>query len=454
MSSREGGTLPSNPSAPSGPEAGSILLGKYRVEKLLGAGGMGRVFEVTHLGLHQSFAIKLLPSGSADENGTARLLREARNSAQVKNEHAVRVVDVGALDDGAPYIVMELLSGEDLSRVLKREERFPTPRAVEWLLQACEAVAEAHVMGLVHRDLKPSNLFLTKTSTGEAFIKVLDFGLSKSIDSDSMVTTTASILGTPAYMSPEQLRSSRDADARSDIWALGVVLYEFLTGVLPFPGASPAEIAAGVFRDPPQPFPANASVPDGLKKVVFTCLQKDPLDRYPNLSDLANALAMFGGARARRSRDAILMHYGVPAAPSAAALGADAASGSKRWVVVAALIAAVVGAAGGLAITRRNLQEEPPTPSGATPLTSAPATPPEVVHAAPTALADPIAEPEPAPSNPSPSHAKTGDVAPPTPPPKAPTPAQKTGKSGRPANLAKSPGSSSPSSSELFDTTK
>ncbi len=444
MASSGGDTLRSNPSTPTGPEPGTVLLGKYRVEKLLGVGGMGRVFEVTHLGLHQSFAIKLLLGGAIDDNGTARLLREARNSAQVKNEHAVRVVDVGVLSDDAPYIVMELLAGEDLARVLKRETKLPAERAVEWLLQACEAIAEAHVMGLVHRDLKPSNLFLTRNSTGEPLVKVLDFGLSKSTEGDSIsVTTTTSLLGTPAYMSPEQLRSSRDVDARSDVWALGVVLYEFVTGDLPFPGTSPAEVAAAVFRDPPRPIPAECAVPEGLKKVITTCLKKDPLDRYPNISELANALAKFGGPPARRSRDAISMQFGVPAAAHSSAIAVGADSPPRRWLVAGALVAALIVGAFGIIFAKRALEEEP-APQAVPTVVAIPA-PTPTVATAPVALA-----PSPAPlaSSHTPSAVPDSPVIAPKAPPTKPA------KNPRQASGAKPVAPSSASPGELFDTTK
>src|SRR5580692_1093404 len=213
---------------------GDLLAGKYRVERVLGAGGMGIVVAARHEQLDQMVAIKFVRDEALDnEEAVQRFLREARAAVKLKSEHVARVLDVGKLDSGAPYMVMEYLEGNDLGHILTEQGPMEAAAATDWILQACEAVAEAHAAGIVHRDLKPENLFLTNTVGGTQKIKVLDFGVSKSMGGASgelsNLTRTRAMLGSPLYMAPEQMRSSRDVDARADIWALGVVLFQLLT---------------------------------------------------------------------------------------------------------------------------------------------------------------------------------------------------------------------------------
>ena len=218
------------------PQPGDVLAGKYRVESVLGVGGMGVVLLVEHIELGQKMAIKLMTPGVIpDGQAVARFLREARSAAALQSEHVVRIFDVGTLDSGAPYMVMELLRGEDLSQVLLNVGRLEISDAVDYVLQACHAIAEAHATGVVHRDLKPSNLFLTRRSNGAPLVKVLDFGISKAMDGSSSglsanLTATSAVMGSPLYMSPEQVRNAKQVDARADIWSLGVILHELLTG--------------------------------------------------------------------------------------------------------------------------------------------------------------------------------------------------------------------------------
>src|SRR3954470_13666053 len=210
-------------------QEGEILAGKYRVERVLGVGGMGVVVAATHLQLDERVAIKfLVPDALSSDEAVARFAREARAAVKIKSEHVARVIDVGTLDNGAPYMVMEYLEGGDLSRVLQAQGPLPVEDAVEYVLQACEAIAHAHVLGIVHRDLKPANLFLTKRNDGSQSVKVLDFGISKVLSgnsgassSDAAMTRTRAVMGSPLYMSPEQMTSTRDVDGRTDIWALG-----------------------------------------------------------------------------------------------------------------------------------------------------------------------------------------------------------------------------------------
>ncbi len=279
--------------------AGTLLDGKYRVDRMIGRGGMGVVVAATHIHLHQQVAIKFLHREVATNAGVVeRFVREARASAQLRSEHVCRVSDVGALEDGSPYLVMELLDGQDLASLLTQYGPIPIPTLVEYVLQSCLGVAEAHVIGVVHRDLKPANLFLTRRPDGNALVKVLDFGIAKAqADTNFSLTQTTTILGSPGYMSPEQLRSSRDVDARSDIWALGVVLYELVCGRRPFEGTSITELALKVAMDSAAPLPPG--LPRGFADVINRCLEKEPDRRFSNVAVFANALAVFGGPGAK-----------------------------------------------------------------------------------------------------------------------------------------------------------
>src|SRR5579859_754331 len=241
---------------------GDLLAGKYRVERVLGVGGMGIVVAARHEQLEQRVAIKFVRDEALDnKEAVERFLREARAAVRLKSEHAAKVLDVGTLESGAPYMVMEFLEGSDLAAVLVERGPLPVEEAAEYVLQACEAVAEAHAAGIVHRDLKPQNLFLARTVGGAPRVKVLDFGVSKSLTQSGggpgpggkgALTQTRSMLGSPLYMSPEQMRSSRDVDARSDVWAFGVVLFELLTRRWPFEAETMPELCLKVVSDPPQ----------------------------------------------------------------------------------------------------------------------------------------------------------------------------------------------------------
>src|SRR5262245_28669479 len=263
---------------------------------------MGCVVQALHLALGTRVAVKfLLPDALDNQLAVERFLREARAAVRLRSEHVCRVHDVGTFENGAPFMVMEFLDGADLAAVVARQGALPVATAVDHVLQACEAVAEAHASGVIHRDLKPANLFLTRRADGSPLNKVLDFGISKLAagDKDEIdLTQTATVIGSPGYMSPEQLRSSRDVDVRTDVWSLGVILYQLVEGQPPFRANTITEIALRIGMDPTPPF--TVTVPDGFPAVVFRALEKDPDARYRTVADFAAAIAPFGGSEARQ----------------------------------------------------------------------------------------------------------------------------------------------------------
>jgi serine/threonine protein kinase len=282
-------------------QAGDTIAGKYRVDRVVGIGGMGQVVAATHVDLGQEVAIKiLLRSRAKDAEAVERFLREAHAAVRLKSTHVARVFDVGTTDDGLPYIVMELLDGQDLCDVIERMGALSYPDAVDFILQACDAVAEAHARGIVHRDIKPENLFLTSRRDGTPCIKVLDFGISKLGATSAprkgrrAITQDDVVMGSPAYMSPEQVKSSAKADHRSDIWSLGVTLYELLTGREPFVGESTPDIFVSILTTEPAPVAAVVpGIPPELSAVVMRCLVKDVTQRYQDVESLAQALLPF-----------------------------------------------------------------------------------------------------------------------------------------------------------------
>ncbi|WP_052376487.1 serine/threonine-protein kinase, partial [Chondromyces apiculatus] len=277
---------------------GTVIAGKYRVDHVLGVGGMGTVVAATHLDLDEVRALKLMHD-SESENAVAveRFLREARAVVKLKSEHVAQVYDVGRLETGVPYIVMEYLEGSDLSRLARKGGAIAPSDVAYYILQACDAMAEAHALGVVHRDLKPANLFLTRRDDGSPCIKVLDFGISKLLSTASnpdLEITGKEVLGSPHYMSPEQMRSTKSADPRSDIWSLGAIMYRLITGRLPFPADSAMELAARILETVPQrPTAIRPEIPPGLEAVILRCLEKDPDRRLQSAQDLAAALVPF-----------------------------------------------------------------------------------------------------------------------------------------------------------------
>jgi len=288
--------------------AGTVLAGKYRIERALGRGGMGLVVATVHVELRTPVAVKLLDPRYTDRPKVIeRFVREARAAARLKSDHICHVFDAGRLDDGTPYMAMELLEGKDLRRVLK-DGPVAMETAVEYLRHACDAIAEAHAAGIVHRDLKPSNLFLTERRDGSPLVKVLDFGVAKAHDDVAPALTGAhAVVGSPSYMAPEQVRSAKDVDARSDIWSLGVILCELVSGELPFSGDTTLDLARNIQQEPPV-LPADAA-PE-LVAIVERCLQKDPMLRFQSVGELVAAF----DAMPRAKREASIATEQVPPA--------------------------------------------------------------------------------------------------------------------------------------------
>jgi serine/threonine-protein kinase len=325
-----------------GVKIGDVLDGKYRIDGVLGAGGTGVVLAAHHLPLAERVAIKFLQAEALpNPDAVMRFAREARAAVRIKSEHVARVLDVGTFENGTNYIVMEHLEGSDMRSWLEEQGAMPVQQAVTFVLQACEAIAEAHALGIIHRDLKPANLFIIRRPDGELSIKVLDFGISKLIGmgtvgatSDLSMTTTRAVIGSPLYMSPEQMKSARNVDARSDIWSLGVVLYEAIAGAPPFDGETIAEICVSVATGATPALPeARGDLPPGFEAVVARCLEKDPAQRYQTVAELALALGPYAPERAQESVRRVcgtLQSAGLSDAGAASALTPAPAQGPKR----------------------------------------------------------------------------------------------------------------------------
>jgi serine/threonine-protein kinase len=295
---------------------GDIVASMYQVGQVLGAGATGVVFAATHMSSGTKVAIKcLLPKHAGSESLVRRLYREAHVGARLRSKQAVRVLDFGTLDpcdrhvrgtEGdlaarapqLPYLVLERLEGIELALLLRARGRIEPCAAADYVAQACCALAEAHALGLVHRDIKPGNLFLTRRDATD-LVKVMDFGIAKFMSSNAagdrhQLTVGDALLGTPSYMSPEQISDPADVDARADIWSLGVTLYRLASGIAPFRGDTHLDLAISIVNDSPPPLRALCpDVPSGLDAVVQRCLQKRREDRYPSATALGRALAPF-----------------------------------------------------------------------------------------------------------------------------------------------------------------
>jgi len=375
------------------PEPGTVLLNKYRIERVLGQGGMGVVVSAWHNALEQRVALKFLVGDAIGQReAVERFLREARAAVKLHSEHVAKVTDVGTLDSGSPYMVMEFLDGRDLGDLIDDGQSLPLATSVDYVIQAIDAVAEAHARGIVHRDLKPSNLFVARRDDGGSIIKVLDFGISKadtfsdSIDKAAL-TRTATVMGSPLYMSPEQFRSSKKVDWRTDIWALGVILYELICHEVPFAGETVGEVFESVLQN--EPMPVRELRPDaaaGLEDVILRCLRKKPEERFGDVAELAQALAPFGTGESERCVERArrllagkslsrLMVDGPPSSRHAMVVGGSGKRaallpairrtsggwgtssshmtlGRSRWQVATGLVAAAVLFVGGVALVK------------------------------------------------------------------------------------------------------
>lgn len=414
--------------------AGQIIADKYRVDAVIGTGGMGVVVAATHIELGQRVAIKLLRDATSE--ALARFKREARMLVKLKSQHVARVFDVGSLDDETPYIVMELLEGQDLSSLLAARGRLRVEEAVDYVLEATEAVAEAHVLGMVHRDLKPANVFLARGPGGSETVKVLDFGVSKMLDAKveseqttGGLTNEGVALGSPGYMAPEQMTSSRDVDARADIYSLGAMLYRLVSGQNPYKGNSLVSVLAAMAIDPLPPLRSLVpEAPEGFAAAVERCLAQERDARFPTVAHLAHALAPFASRRGRDSAEQVLATMGPaakagvsnvsvepfaatvvrPVMPSAPPIRSSSVSAvapppppeaDRGWMTpVAAAVFVLAIAIGGIAwYASRARAEEPSVP---VPVTSAPAVPTTAAPTTPAAGAVIGASPAPEPSSP------------------------------------------------------
>jgi serine/threonine-protein kinase len=432
-----------------GVQEGDVLAGKYRVERVLGVGGMGVVVAAHHIQLDEKVALKfLLPEAVKNAEALARFEREARAAVKIKSEHVARVSDVGKLENGAPYMVMEYLEGGDLSGLLQKQGKLPVDQAVSFVLQAGEAIAEAHSLGIVHRDLKPSNLFCIRRRDGQFSIKVLDFGISKltsspgggSASKDMGMTKTTAVVGSPVYMSPEQMQSSKGVDHRTDIWSMGIILYELLSGRVPFEADTVTELAVLICTEPVPPMgAAELGLPPGLEQVVLHCLEKSRDKRHQTISDLAEALSPFAPPRARLSIERIHGMLGPPSvsasspslpepapAPAPAPAPVLATSAHKSGSTVAewhsdtatrkhggkatigiAVAAGVAVLLGGVALIRKSPAPAPAPAAAQLPV----ATPASVASAAPVATKATEAPPQPASPPPTASAAPVASPA-------------------------------------------
>jgi serine/threonine-protein kinase len=407
----------------SGVEVGSVIDGKYRVDGVLGEGGMGLVLAATHLRMNQAVAIKIATRAGSI---AARLVREAQFVAQLQSQHIVRVLDVSLLPDGRPFLVLERLEGRSLAALVEAGPMEPA-RAVALVLQAIEGVAEAHGVGLVHRDLKPSNLFVATQPDGTELVKVLDFGIAKAgvTEGDATLTGSAGFVGSSSYASPEQIRHARDADARADVWSLGVTLYELLSTRRPFEAETASGVMAAIVADAAIPLERVASgVPRALAAVVERCLEKDREKRFGDVAALARALAPFGPSDASARVDKIVRLLGPRARPAAADPPAkradDATAGAhvvqnapgvarSKAVVVGVSVAVALSVASFVLLRRSSAPDSVALPAAviattAEPIASnrspdaigpSPAPPPSAASASPTLTASAAPAPSP-----------------------------------------------------------
>jgi hypothetical protein len=393
---------------------GEVLAGKYRIEGRLGAGGMGELVAARHLLLGEKVAIKFMSGDSWEQKeAVARFVQEARAAIRIHSEHVVRVLDVAVLESGVPYIVMEHLAGSDLAALLAAKGPLPVPNAVDHLLEACEAVAEAHRLGIVHRDLKPANLFLSQREGAAPMVKVLDFGISKNTrlaaetanvagsTQVSASTLPKTLLGSPFHMSPEQMESARDVDHRTDIWALGVTLFELVTGKPPYGGTTLIQVYSKMMASGTPPWKRSLrGAAASLEDVLAKCLARRREDRYADIDALAKALAPFGSARAMESAQRIArIQAGAELDDATAAPLESTRRPLQRrtrqrpvvaFLVVPAIVACVLGAALATRVPTKSVRATEPIASAASRDEPGPSMPSPTVTPSETAVTAPL----------------------------------------------------------------
>ena len=415
---------------------GSVLAGKYRIERALGEGGMGVVLAARHLELGHQVAVKVLAPGAVLRSAAVeRFLREGRAAARLTSPHVARVHDVGRLSEGVPFLVMELVSGRDLKTILDHEGPQPWGRVVRWCREVADALAEAHACGVIHRDVKPGNLMLADLVGGRSIVKVLDFGISKLVEDDEVSLTHSSVvMGSPQYMAPEQLISSKHVSPKIDIWALGVVLYELSTGRAPFEGRTIAEVVARIQSVmPPPPSLFVKGIPASFDAVVLRCLAKQPEARFESMAALGAALSELeatagseAAAEPRVVRPSELPRIGMPHAgeetvsaahvsPALASEPSQPHARSRRWLILG-------GTAVGSAILVAGLTYALRRPGGvgnASPTLSASDVATDVAPSATFSSSDVATDPVPDPSAPEPRSGSGSSQAPEPPPSEA-----------------------------------
>jgi serine/threonine-protein kinase len=357
-----------------GSRVGETLAGKYRLDALLGAGGMGEVYRAENVHIGRLVAIKMLKEEHAENTEVVgRFLREARAANIVRHPNVVDVLDIGQTEEGAPFIVQELLEGQDLGAyATSRGGRLEVDEALTLLAPVIEAVAFAHERGVIHRDLKPENVFLARAQNGAIVPKLLDFGISRIVHGDDIkMTATGMTVGTPAYMSPEQIRADRPIDARSDVWALGVILHELLSGALPFDAEAQSGLFVKIVTEAPIPLDAALpGAPPALAAIVAWCLRANPAERFGTATELLRELRGVSAALA-----------GMPMAPAPP----SAMKPSSPSVPDAARLRAPTSARTGAAPVVPDLELPAPRPKAA----DAPRSMPQQRAAAPSAPSAP-----------------------------------------------------------------
>jgi serine/threonine-protein kinase len=403
------------------PPARGLVAGKYELVKLIGRGGMGSVWEGRHASLGSRVAIKFIDSEHAkSREAQSRFVHEAQAAARIQSRHAVQIFDHGVTDDGRAYMVMELLVGETLDKRIDRLGRLGLEDTARILGQVCRALQRAHDCGIVHRDLKPDNIFLVRSpDEDEEVAKVLDFGVAKITltSGDSRLTSgtkTGAVLGTPYYMSPEQARGFRSVDWRTDLWSLGVIAYECVTGVLPFEGESVGDLLVKICTSPvPVPSEKNPELPAIFDAWFARALDREPKRRFDSAAELAELLARAAGVAPRSTMsssagtvdsEVVVRPQPQAAGITSAALSASASPRhtSRNIAAVIAVVALVAGGAGAVAFVKIRR-----TPTAETHMVLA-------RTAEPASTSDPVAAKAPAPK-PSTSSAPDPSAPPPLP---------------------------------------